>query len=115
MSHYLRNRRAGDARDYDPRLFDLLHDLTIALGQANAEIEVVCGYRTPWSNEYLRNSQPRRGASQLTYAGDGHRHSRAGSSDVRTPGRRAGFASWCVGYHATSDFVQVDVGRVRRW
>jgi uncharacterized protein YcbK (DUF882 family) len=46
MSHYLRDHRTSDARDYDPRLFDLLHDLTIALGRPNAEIDVVCGYRT---------------------------------------------------------------------
>jgi uncharacterized protein YcbK (DUF882 family) len=36
LSHYLRDHRTGDARDYDPRLFDLLHDLTIALGRPNA-------------------------------------------------------------------------------
>ena len=40
----------------DPRLFDLLSDLTAVLGRAGTEIDVVCGYRTSWSNEFLRRT-----------------------------------------------------------
>ena len=54
INHYLRDHRTGEVHTYDPRVFDLLHDLTVALRRADAEIEVICGYRTPWSNEYLR-------------------------------------------------------------
>src|SRR4051794_20147628 len=54
LNRYLRDHRTGEIHEYDPRVFDLLHDLTTALGNPNLEIDVVCGYRTPWSNESLR-------------------------------------------------------------
>ena len=115
MSHYLRDHRTGDTRDYDPRLFDLLHDLTIALGRPNAEIDVVCGYRTPWSNEYLRTHG--HGVARHSL------HMQAMAIDIRVPGvptsqlrdAALGLHRGGVGYYASSDFVHVDVGRVRRW
>lgn len=115
MSHYLRDHRTGDVRDYDPRLYDLLHDLTIALGRPDAEIDVVCGYRTPWSNEYLRTHG--HGVARHSL------HMQAMAIDIRVPGvptselRDAALAlhRGGVGYYASSDFVHVDVGRVRRW
>jgi uncharacterized protein YcbK (DUF882 family) len=54
LNHYLRDHRTGEVHEYDPRVFDLLHDLMTSLGNPNLEIDVVCGYRTPWSNEFLR-------------------------------------------------------------
>jgi uncharacterized protein YcbK (DUF882 family) len=115
LSHYLRDHRTGDVRSYDPRLFDLLHDLTIALGRPNAEIDVICGYRTPWSNEYLRTHGHGVALHSL--------HMQAMAIDIRVPGvptsklRDAALAlhRGGVGYYASSNFVHVDVGRVRRW
>jgi uncharacterized protein YcbK (DUF882 family) len=115
LNHYLRDHRTGDVHTYDPRVFDLLRDLTIALRRPDAEIDVVCGYRTPWSNEYLRAHG--HGVAQHSL------HMQAMAIDIRIPGvptsevrdtalrlQRGG-----VGYYQTSDFVHVDVGRVRRW
>ena len=115
LNYFLRDHRTGDLHDYDPRVFDLLHDLTIALGRPNAEIDVVCGYRTPWSNEYLRTHG--HGVARHSL------HMQAMAIDIRVPGvstaelrdaalrlHRGG-----VGYYAKSAFVHVDVGRVRRW
>jgi uncharacterized protein YcbK (DUF882 family) len=115
LDHYLRDHRTGDVRHYDPRLFDLLHDLTAKLGKPDAEIDVVCGYRTPWSNEFLRRHG--HGVAEKSL------HMQAMAIDIRLPGvrtadlrdaalslRRGG-----VGYYAESGFVHVDVGRVRRW
>lgn len=115
MNHYLRDHRTGDVREYDPRVFDLLHDLTVALGRPNAEIDVVCGYRTPWSNEYLRTHGHGVALHSL--------HMQAMAIDIRVPEvptselRDAALAlhRGGVGYYASSDFVHVDVGRVRRW
>jgi uncharacterized protein YcbK (DUF882 family) len=115
MNHYLRDHRTGDVHDYDPRVFDLLHDLTVALGRPNAEIDVVCGYRTPWSNEYLRSHG--HGVAEHSL------HMQAMAIDIRIPGvptselrdTALGLRRGGVGYYATSDFVHVDVGRVRRW
>jgi uncharacterized protein YcbK (DUF882 family) len=115
LNHYLRDHRTGDVRAYDPRVFDLLHDLTTSLGNPNLEIDVVCGYRTPWSNEYLRTHGHGVALHSL--------HMQAMAIDIRIPGistarlRDAAMAlhRGGVGYYADSNFVHVDVGRVRYW
>jgi uncharacterized protein YcbK (DUF882 family) len=117
LDHYLRDHRTGEVRHFDPRLFDLLHDLTASLGDSGGEINVICGYRTPRSNEFLRTRNPHTGVAQHSL------HMQAKAIDIRLPGiptselrdaalrlHRGG-----VGYYRSSDFVHVDVGRVRRW
>jgi uncharacterized protein YcbK (DUF882 family) len=117
LDHFLRDHRTGDVRHFDPHLFDLLHDLTASLGDSNGEIDVICGYRTPWSNEFLRTRSPHTGVAQHSL------HMQAEAIDIRLPGiptselrdaalrlHRGG-----VGYYRSSDFVHVDVGRVRHW
>jgi uncharacterized protein YcbK (DUF882 family) len=115
LNHYLRDHRTGDVHSYDPRVFDLLHDLTASLGNPSLEIDVVCGYRTPWSNEYLRAHGHGVALHSL--------HMQAMAIDIRIPGisttrlRDAAIAlhRGGVGYYADSNFVHVDVGRVRYW
>ena len=117
LDYFLRDHRTGDVHHFDPRLFDLLHDLTESLKDAGGEIDVICGYRTPWSNEFLRARTPYSGVAQHSL------HMQAEAIDIRLPGiptsalrdaalrlRRGG-----VGYYSASNFVHVDVGRVRRW
>ena len=117
LDYFLRDHRTGDVHHFDPRLFDLLSDLTNSVQDAGGEIDVVCGYRTPWSNEYLRTRSPRSGVAQHSL------HMQAEAIDIRLPGiptselreaalrlQRGG-----VGYYAASNFLHVDVGRVRRW
>ena len=115
LNHYLRDHRTGDVHEYDPKVFDLLYDLTAVLGKPGVEIDVICGYRTPWSNEFLRSRS--NGVAQHSL------HLRAMAIDIRIPGvataklRDAALAlhRGGVGYYQKSDFVHVDVGRVRRW
>jgi uncharacterized protein YcbK (DUF882 family) len=117
LDHFLRDHRTGDVRHFDPRLFDLLYDLTASLGDSGGEIDVICGYRTPLSNEFLRTRSPHTGVAQHSL------HMQAEAIDIRLPGiptlelrdaalrlHRGG-----VGYYRSSDFVHVDVGRVRHW
>jgi uncharacterized protein YcbK (DUF882 family) len=117
LDHYLRDHRTGDVHHFDPRLFDLLYDLTTSLGDSGGEIDVVCGYRTPWSNEFLRTRSQHTGVARHSL------HMQAEAIDIRLPGiptlelrdaalrlRRGG-----VGYYRSSDFVHVDVGRIRQW
>jgi uncharacterized protein YcbK (DUF882 family) len=100
---------------YDPRVFDLLSDLTTSLGRSRSEINVICGYRTPWSNEFLRHRSSAVAQHSL--------HMQAEAIDIRLPGvstaalRNAALAlhRGGVGYYPASAFVHVDVGRVRRW
>ncbi len=117
LDHYLRDYRTGDVHHFNPRLFDLLHDLTESLHDSGGEIDVICGYRTPWSNEFLRSRSAHTGVAKHSL------HMQAEAIDIRLPGiptsavrdaalrlQRGG-----VGYYRDSDFVHMDVGRVRRW
>ncbi|HYL73676.1 MAG TPA: DUF882 domain-containing protein [Bryobacteraceae bacterium] len=115
IDHFLRDHRTGDVHHYDPRLFDLLSDLERSVGHPNAEIDVICGYRTPWSNEYLRTHSSGVAKHSL--------HMQAEAIDIRLPGLKTSLVRDAalalhrggVGYYANSNFVHVDVGRVRRW
>lgn len=117
LDHYLRDHRTGDEHHFDPRLFDLLHDLTASLGDSGGEIDVVCGYRTPWSNEFLRTRSAHTGVARHSL------HMQAEAIDIRLPGidtselRNAALRlhRGGVGYYRRSNFVHVDVGRVRQW
>ena len=117
LDHHLRDHRTGEVHHFDPRLFDLLHELTASLDDSGGEIDVICGFRTPWSNEFLRSRSAHTGVVQHSL------HMQAEAIDIRLPGiatsavrdaalrlQRGG-----VGYYRDSDFVHVDVGRVRRW
>ena len=54
VDHFLRDHRTGDVRHFDPRMYDILSDLTASVGRPGGEIAIVCGYRTSSTNESLR-------------------------------------------------------------
>jgi uncharacterized protein YcbK (DUF882 family) len=117
LDYYLRDSRTGDVRHFDPHLFDLLYELTSSVHDDGGEIDVVCGYRTPESNEFLRTRGAKTGVAVHSL------HMQAEAIDIRLPGiatarvrdaalrlQRGG-----VGYYRDSNFVHVDVGPVRHW
>lgn len=115
LDYFLRDSRTGAVASFDPRLFDLLNELTAEVGRPDGEIDVVCGYRTPATNAFLRRRSRRVARHSL--------HMEAMAIDIRVPGvstrelrdaalelHRGG-----VGYYRRHAFVHVDVGPVRRW
>src|SRR5579871_6486913 len=54
LNHFLRDHRTNDTADCDPKEFDVLHNLLTKLGRPAGQIDIVCGYRTPFSNNFLR-------------------------------------------------------------
>jgi uncharacterized protein YcbK (DUF882 family) len=115
LDYFLRDHRTNDIRHFDPRLYDILADLTASIGHPDGEIDIVCGYRTPSTNESLRAHTNGVAKNSL--------HIQAEAIDLRMPGidtlklRRAALAlrRGGVGYYPHSDFIHVDTGRVRQW
>src|SRR5271165_4821330 len=54
LDYFLRDHRTGDVHHYDPRVYDVLSDLTSSIGHPGSEIDIICGYRTSSTNESLR-------------------------------------------------------------
>jgi uncharacterized protein YcbK (DUF882 family) len=117
LNHFLRDHRTEDVSSYDPKEFDLLHALMTRLGRPNGVIDIICGYRTPESNNFLRTRSADTGVAEHS------QHMLAKAIDIRVPGvstvtlRNAALALHAggVGFYPVSQFVHVDVGPVRTW
>ena len=115
LDYFLRDHVTGEVRHFDPRLYDILSDLTASVGHPGGEIEIVCGYRSASTNASLR--------AHTTGVAKNSLHIQAEAIDLRMPGidtlrlRRAALAlhRGGVGYYPHSDFIHVDTGRVRQW
>lgn len=117
LNHFLRDHRTEDKADYDPREFDLLHALLAKLHRPGATIDIICGFRTPESNLFLRTRSAETGVAEHS------QHILSKAIDIRIPGvstralRDAALSLGMggVGYYPRSGFVHVDVGPVRQW
>ncbi|MEO7271373.1 MAG: DUF882 domain-containing protein [Vicinamibacterales bacterium] len=113
----LRDFRANEVKPIDRGLLDLLHELHGTLG-IDQPFHVISGYRSPQTNALLRS----RGGGDSGVA-SGSLHMVGQAIDIRVPGvdleplRRAARALQLggVGFYPRSNFVHVDVGRVRFW
>ncbi len=117
LNHFLRDHRTEDVSHYDPKEFDVLHQVMAKLGKPNGVIDIVCGYRTPWSNNLLRTR------AAVTGVAEHSQHMLAKAIDIRVPGVKTrslrdvalSLHEGGVGYYPVSQFVHVDVGPVRTW
>ncbi|MDW5264839.1 MULTISPECIES: DUF882 domain-containing protein [Acidobacteriaceae] len=117
LNHFLRDYRTDTVKTYDPKEFDVLHSLMAKLRRPNGVIDIVCGYRTPETNHFLRTRAASTGVAEHS------QHIAAKAIDIRVPGvstvrlRNAALSlhEGGVGYYPTSQFVHVDVGPVREW
>jgi uncharacterized protein YcbK (DUF882 family) len=115
LDYFLRDHNTNEVRHFDPRLYDILSDLTASVGHPGGEIDIVCGYRTTSTNASLRAHTNGVAKNSL--------HIQAEAIDLRMPGvntlnlRKAALAlaRGGVGYYPHSDFIHVDTGRVRQW
>lgn len=116
VNHLLRDFRTGDIHPIAPKLLDLLASLRGTL-ETRAAFEVISGYRSPATNAGLRAEHEHSGVASKSL------HMQGMAIDIRLPGRSLtalrdtalAARSGGVGYYPSSDFVHVDVGRVRRW
>lgn len=114
VNRFLRDHRSGDVHPIDPKLLDLIATLHRKFGNKGA-VHIISGYRSPHSNAALASSSDGVAHNSL--------HMQGKAVDIRIPGqptRQLGRAAaqmkaGGVGIYPASDFVHVDVGRVRRW
>ena len=110
----LRDHRAGIANPIDPKLLDLLHQLQTKV-EHQGEFHVISGYRSPATNTMLNKHSS--GVAKRSY------HMQGKAIDVRMPGfdssqlHKAAISlkGGGVGYYSSSNFIHLDVGRVRYW
>jgi len=110
----LRDFRTGDVHPIAPKLLDLLVTLRGTVGTGKP-FEVISGYRSPRTNAML--------ASESAGVAHSSLHMQGMAIDIRLADVALShlhdaalkLASGGVGYYPQSDFVHVDVGRVRRW
>lgn len=116
VNHVLRDFRSGDVHPIAPQLLDLLSSLRARLETA-APLTVISGYRSPVTNARLRGEHEHSGVASKSL------HMQGMAIDIRIAGRSLAAVHTAalaqrgggVGYYPASDFVHVDVGRVRTW
>jgi uncharacterized protein YcbK (DUF882 family) len=114
INHLLRDHRNNQVAAIDPQLLDLLHHVRNVL-DTSQPLQVISGYRSPASNQMMHNHSSGVAKHSL--------HMEGKAIDIRIPGiqladlRQTGLQlkSGGVGYYPKSNFVHLDVGRVRNW
>jgi len=114
VDHFMRDWREDRAIKIDHRVLDFIFAVQLHLG-ALGECDILCGYRTPRTNEMLRRRTS--GVAKRSYHLFGRavdfnlpqarlRHVRDIALDLGRGG---------VGYYPHSHFIHLDSGDVRTW
>jgi len=114
VNRILRDHRTNDITRIDTKLLDLLYVLHGEFG-TREPFHIISGYRSPKTNGLLRKRS--RGVAKSSL------HTCGKAVDIRLPGRKLenlrtaalGLKRGGVGYYPESEFIHVDVGRVRYW
>jgi uncharacterized protein YcbK (DUF882 family) len=114
INHILRDHRTDQVTPIDLDLLDLLHAMRVKM-RTQQPFHIVSGYRSPETNAWLCSLNRGVAPNSLHVCGK--------AVDIRVPGcelarlrrvamdlKRGG-----VGFYPRSDFIHVDVGRVRSW
>jgi uncharacterized protein YcbK (DUF882 family) len=114
INYLCRDFRQNKAIDMDKHLFDQLSQIQQLIG-CNNEIQIISGYRTPETNNMLR--QKSSGVAQKSF------HMQGRAIDFRIEGvplsrvKKAALSLKMggVGYYPGSNFVHIDTGHFRTW
>jgi uncharacterized protein YcbK (DUF882 family) len=114
IARVMRDGRTDQVHTIDHRLVDLMARLRGTL-RSSEPVQVVCGYRSPETNEMLHETTEGVASNSLHMVGE--------AVDLRVVDRplryvrkvAVGLKAGGVGYYPHSNFVHVDVGPVRAW
>lgn len=115
LDHFLRDKRTSQVHRMDPNLFMKLYRIQGNLGLKTAEIQIICGYRSPATNA-MRHRQSRGVASNSF-------HMKGQAIDFRIDGTplakikqtAEALNNGGVGFYPQSNFIHVDTGPARTW
>jgi uncharacterized protein YcbK (DUF882 family) len=114
VNHVLRDYRNGEVHAIEPKLLDLLTVLGSSLG-SEVSFGIISGYRSPQTNAMLHEQSGQVASGSLHMLGQAIDIRIAGVDTTRIRDAALALCLGGVGYYPTSNFVHVDVGRVRRW
>ena len=114
INKVLRDVRSGEVHKIEPKLLDLVYQLGREV-DARSGIQIISAYRSPATNAMLQKKSS--GVAEKSL------HMKGQAIDLVVPGRKLQhihdaalkLAVGGVGYYPKSNFIHVDVGRVRRW
>jgi uncharacterized protein YcbK (DUF882 family) len=114
INTYLRDFRTSEVHRIDPTVLDILWTIQQKMC-CNSTYEIISGYRSPKTNQQLR--QKSSGVAKRSL------HMKGKAVDIRITGEKTKTVRDCaislksggVGYYAKSNFVHIDTGRVRNW
>jgi len=110
----LRDYRNGEQHAIDPPLLDYLYDVAMRVG-VDPVFSVISGYRSPQTNELLRERSSGVARRSLHLEGRAIDVRLAGvdCADLARSALELGRGG--VGYYGKSDFVHLDTGAFRTW
>jgi uncharacterized protein YcbK (DUF882 family) len=114
IARVMRDGRTDEVHSIDNRLVDLMARVRGTL-RTSEPIQVVCGYRSPETNEMLHETTEGVASNSLHMEGE--------AVDLRVIDRPLAYVrrvavslkAGGVGYYPHSNFVHIDVGPVRQW
>ena len=116
LNYFLRDFRSMQVANMDINLFSLLYAIQQNMGGTKKPIDVISGYRSPWTNDFLRKHH-HEGVAKKSY------HLRAQAIDFNIKDKHLRdtlkiaklMELGGVGYYPNSKFIHVDTGPVRTW
>lgn len=115
LNYLMRDRRTGQVKAIDPRLFVKLNQIQQRLGFRNAEIVVISGYRSETTNANLRKTHRGVASNSFHIRGQAVDFQISGVPLSRVKASAESLHNGGVGYYPRSNFVHVDTGPVRTW
>lgn len=114
INFLMRDYRNDEIKEIDTKLLDLLYDINKKM-KTRQPFHITSGYRSPETNAMLHKKSKKVGVNSL--------HIYGMAVDIKMPGRSieslrnvaTNLKVGGVGYYPRSNFVHVDIGKVRYW
>ncbi|MDT8406451.1 MAG: YcbK family protein [Methylococcales bacterium] len=111
----MRDYRTDQAHRIDRALLDQIHELKRRLGVSHKPVQILSGYRSPFTNKQLRKQSRGVAKNSLHMQGRAVDLQIEGVSVSRLRAAALTMRKGGVGYYPGSGFVHIDTGAVRTW